>query len=186
MTADCVKIAVMTSLLLLLLSTAPQDWVEPFTPKGPVIQVEIEKRGVFEITTDPSHSPVTVKHVLGLVAKRFYDKQRLHREEYWVTQWGAPASKDQPLSSDAVVSGGSGIRLPFEMCDVDFVRGIVGIASDGLQRGGDSQIFVIKQDRLYLWRSYAVLGKVTKGMAVVDKVVRGDRILSMRVVPPRV
>jgi cyclophilin family peptidyl-prolyl cis-trans isomerase len=44
---------------------------------------------------------------------------------------------------------------------------------------------VIKQDRLYLWRSYAVVGKVTKGMEVVDRIQRGDRITRMRVIGRR-
>ncbi|MCB8932172.1 MAG: peptidylprolyl isomerase [Chthonomonadaceae bacterium] len=63
---------------------------------------------------------------------------------------------------------------------MDFHRGVVGIASTGLQVGGDSQLFVIKQDRLYLWHSYAVLGKVTQGMEVVDAIQIGDRIQTAR------
>lgn len=156
-----------------------QSYIQPYEPSGKVIVAEIAGRGQFEITTDPAHSPKSVKHILGLVGKKFYDRQRVHRVEYWVTQWGSPASRNKPLNSDAVGDGGSGIRLPFEMCDVDFVRGVVGLASDGLQNGGDSQLFIIKQDRLYLWRSYCVVGKVTKGMNVVDKIAKGDRITKM-------
>lgn len=158
------------------------SWIPPYNPSGPTIEVTVEGRGSFRITTDPRTSPRTVEHILALVRSGFYDRQRVHRVEYWVTQWGAPASKDKPLDSDEVLGGGSGKQIPFEMSDVDFVRGIVGVASTGLQVGGDSQLFVIKQDRLYLWRSYAVVGKVTQGMEVVDRIQRGDRILRMRVV----
>lgn len=158
------------------------SWIAPYNPSGPVVEVVVEGRGTFQITTDPKTSPRTVEHILFLVKRGFYDRQRVHRVEYWVTQWGAPASKDKPLGSEEVLGGGSGKQLPFEMSDVDFVRGIVGVASTGLQVGGDSQLFIIKQDRLYLWRSYAVVGKVTRGMEVVDRIQRGDRILKMRVV----
>lgn len=158
------------------------SWIPEYNPSGPVVEVLVEGRGSFQITTDPKSSPRTVEHILSLVRNRFYDRQRVHRVEYWVTQWGAPASKDKSLDSEEVLGGGSGKQLPFEMCDADFVRGVVGVASTGLQVGGDSQLFIIKQDRLYLWRSYAVVGKVTRGMDVVDRIQRGDRITRMRVV----
>ncbi len=175
----------MTLIPLLVMGLQASSWLKPYEPSGPVIRVEIQGRGTFEITTDPSLSPKTVAHILRLTRTGFYDKQRVHRVEYWVTQWGAPASRNKPLDSDAVGDGGSGTQLPFEMSDVDFVRGVVGVASNGLQMGGDSQLFIIKQDRLYLWHSYAVVGKVTKGMEVVDKIIRGDRISKMAIVGAR-
>jgi cyclophilin family peptidyl-prolyl cis-trans isomerase len=151
----------------------------------------------FDITTDLKTSPLTVKHILDLVRKGFYDRQRVHRVEWWVTQWGAPASKTEPMDiptkqSDGstkmdlnprVGDGGSGHDIPKfeEGANVDFVRGIVGIASDGFQLPGDSQLFILKQDAFRLYRSYAVVGKVTRGMDVVGKIQRGDRIRSMRV-----
>jgi len=45
-----------------------------------------------------------------------------------------------------------------------------------LQLPGDSQLFVLKKDALRLYRSYAVVGMVTKGMDVVGMIQRGDRI----------
>ena len=169
-------------------------YIKPYAPSGPVIVTTMENGGTFDITTDPQTSPKTVAHILALVRKGFYDGQRVHRVEPWVTQWGAPQSKKKPLMvkgkdgkmtlNDAVGDGGSGKDIEkFEMApNVDFLRGIVGIASNGLQQPGDSQLFVIKTDRMYLYDSYAVVGKVTKGMDVVDKIKFGDRIKSMRVV----
>lgn len=151
-----------------------------YAPTGPIIEVVIGNRGRFEITTDPKTSPKTVAHIKGLVEKKFYDRQRIHRVEGWVTQWGAPASKTKKLTDSEVLGGGSGKQIPFEKADVDFTRGVVGIASTGLQVGGDSQIFILKQDTLRLYSSYAVLGKVTKGMDVVDAIKKGDRITKMR------
>jgi cyclophilin family peptidyl-prolyl cis-trans isomerase len=157
-----------------------------YQPSGPQIEVVMKKGGRFVITTDPSRSPQTVAHIIDLVTHKFYDSQRVHRVEYWVTQWGDPASKTKPMNDPKMGDGDSGHRLPFEMSDIDFNRGIVGIASDGLQNGGDSQLFVIKKDRLYLYHSYAVLGKVTSGMDVVDKIDKGDWIASMRVLHPKI
>lgn len=136
----------------------------------------------FVITTDPKHSPKTVAHILNLVRAHFYDRQRVHRVEYWVTQWGDPLSRTKPMNDPKMGDGDSGHRLPFEMSDIDFGRGVVGVASDGLQNGGDSQLFVIKSDRWYLYHSYAVVGKVTKGLEVVDAIKKGDRITGARVI----
>jgi len=163
--------------LLALVALAPQV---VYSPSGPIIEVKIEGRGAFEITTDPKSSPKTVAHIRALAQKKFYDRQRIHRVEGWVTQWGAPASKTKDLTTSEVLGGGSGKQIPFEKADVDFTRGVVGIASAGLQVGGDSQIFIIKQDTLRLYSSYAVLGKVTKGMEVVDAIKKGDRITKMQ------
>lgn len=153
----------------------------------------MERGGSFEITTDPVNSPLTVNHILGLVKNRFYDRQCIHRVEFWVTQWGAPASRDQPMMvkgkdgkmelNEKVGDGGSGKNIAkFEAAqNVDYVRGMVGIASEGLQLPGDSQLFILKKDAMRLYMSYAVVGKVTKGMEVVDNIKFGDRIRSMRV-----
>lgn len=147
----------------------------------------------FVITTDPKSSPLTVAHILGLVKKGFYDGQRVHRVESWVTQWGAPASRNEPLDlkdpktgkmtlNERVGDGGSGKDIAkFEMSEVDFYRGVVGIASNGLQLPGDSQLFVLKKHTQRLYHSYAAVGKVTEGMDVVDAIKRGDRFRSARV-----
>ncbi len=162
-----------------------------YQPHGPRIEFSMQGGKSFVITTDPAHSPLTVAHILKLVKSGFYDKQRIHRVEPWVTQWGAPASKTEPMDvkgpdgkmqlNDKVGDGGSGKDIPFEGCDVDYVRGVCGIASTGLQVGGDSQIFILKKDAMRLYNSYAVLGKVTKGMNVVDSIRRGDRIVHARI-----
>lgn len=158
-----------------------------YQPSGPRIEFTMASGKSFVVTTDPAHSPKTVAHILDLAKRGFYDRQRIHRVEYWVTQWGDPGSKTlepflikgedgKMVLNPKLGDGESGKQLPFEASDVDFHRGVVGIASTGLQVGGDSQLFVIKQDRLYLWHSYAVLGKVTQGMEVVDAIQIGDRI----------
>lgn len=185
----------MLALFAVAVLLAPQNskYVQSYHPTGPVIQVTMEHGGSFDITTDPLTSPKTVEHILQLVRSGFYNGQRLHRVESWVTQWGAPESKTLPMMvkdkngkmvpNEKVGDGGSGKNIPvFEPAPgVDFVRGMVGIASEGLQLPGDSQLFILKADAMRLYRSYAVVGKVTRGMDVVDKIKLGDRIRSMTV-----
>jgi len=167
--------------LIAAAALAPQA---AYTPTGPIIEVVMANNTAFEITTDPKRSPKTVAHITKLVNDGFYNGQRIHRVESWVTQWGAPASKTKPMTDPDVLGGGSGKSIPFEKADVDFTRGVVGIASTGLQVGGDSQIFILKQDTLRLYAGYAVLGKVTKGMDVVGRIQKGDRIAKMSIKKP--
>lgn len=152
-----------------------------FKPQGPKLVVTMSSGKSFTIATNKSESPITVNHIVGLVKSGFYDRQRIHRVEPWVTQWGAPASKTKPMTHEDVLGGGSGKDIKFEPSKWDFHRGVVGIASTGLQVGGDSQIFILKKDTFRLFSSYAVLGKVTSGMSVVDGIKKGDRIRSIRV-----
>lgn len=166
---------------------------DDYRPTGPRIVFTMENGKSFVITTDPKSSPLTVAHILGLVKKGFYNGQRVHRVESWVTQWGAPASRREPLDvmdpktgkmtlNERIGDGGSGKDIAkFERSEVDYYRGVVGIASNGLQLPGDSQLFVLKRDALRLYHSYAAVGKVTQGMDVVDGIKRGDRIRSARV-----
>ena len=145
------------------------------------LKVTMEGGKSFVIACDSKGSPKTVKRIVELVKKKFYDGQRFHRVESWVVQWGDPASK-KSANEPGVGSGGSGQALPWEESTTSFVRGVVGVASTGAKVGGDSQLFVLTHDATHLNGNYAVLGKVTKGMDVVDKIARGDKIVSITVV----
>lgn len=168
---------------------------DAYQPNGPKLVFTMTSGKSFTITTDPKRSPLTVAHIVDLVKKGFYDGQRVHRVEWWVTQWGAPASRNEPMDvkdpktgkmeqNPRVGDGGSGKDIAkFEgSTDVDYYRGVVGIASTGLQVPGDSQIFILKKDALRLYNSYAVVGKVTQGMDTVGVIQRGDRIKSAVVI----
>jgi cyclophilin family peptidyl-prolyl cis-trans isomerase len=104
----------------------------------------------FVIETEARLSPKAVAHIVNLARQRFYDGQRIHRVEPWVIQFGAPQSKAEPLQvrgpdgvmglNPKVGDGGSGYAVPFEASSKPFVRGAVGLASEGKDLGGDSQI----------------------------------------------
>jgi cyclophilin family peptidyl-prolyl cis-trans isomerase len=167
----------MITTLLATLIMAPTA----YAPSGPKLVFTMASGKSFTITTDKKGSPKTVAHIISLVKKKFYDGIRFHRVENWVVQWGDPASKkgvDQP----GMGSGGSGGSIPFESNPASFTRGVVGIASTGEKVGGDSQLFVVTKDSTFLNGNYAVAGKVTKGMDVIDKVQVGDQIKKVKVV----
>jgi peptidyl-prolyl cis-trans isomerase B (cyclophilin B) len=141
---------------------------------GPKITVNMSSGKSFVIQTDSKGSPKTVKRIVELVNAKFYSGIKFHRVEDWVVQWGDPRSRNDGSRKD-----GSGKGIPFERSPIEFRRGVVGIASTGAGVGGDSQLFVLTKDAPHLNNDYAVLGKVVKGMEVIDKLKVGDTVKSM-------
>jgi peptidylprolyl isomerase len=157
----------------------PQKAAAKGAPAGPVIVVETQK-GNFEIETFPSEAPKSVEHVLQLVRSGFYRGQRMH----WVTngtvQFGDPQSKDM-TKKDQWGTGGSGRAVGvFEKSQRKFERGTVGLAyrTDFDPRTADSQLFIAKGPNPLINGKYAVIGRVTSGIEIVDKMEVPDRILN--------
>jgi peptidylprolyl isomerase len=154
--------------------SAPAKTAEP---AGPVIVIETVK-GTVEIETYPSEAPKSVAHVLELVRGNFYRGQRFH----WVTngtvQFGDPQTKDM-TKKDLWGTGSSGRPVGVaETSKRKFDRGIVGLAyrTDFNPRTADSQIFISKGPNPLINGKYAVIGHVTSGMEVVDKIAVPDVI----------
>jgi cyclophilin family peptidyl-prolyl cis-trans isomerase len=149
---------------------------------GPVVSVETEK-GTFEFETYPNEAPKTVKHVLALVQKRFYNGQRVHRvEDKFVVQMGDPQSRDVTKKARWGF-GGSGTPIgagePSKLRT--HVRGAVGIAYAGDASQADSQFYITLRATPQLDGAYTVFGKIVSGMDVVEKLAIGDRIIRVTV-----
>lgn len=149
---------------------------------GPVVVVETEK-GTFEFETYPNEAPKTVAHILGLINKRFYNGQRVHRVvPGFVIQMGDPATRD--MTKQAMWgSGGSG--TPIGAAEISktrtHVRGAVAMAHAGDAAKADSQFYVALAEVHRLDSDYTVFGKVISGMDVVTKIVQTDRIVRVTV-----
>lgn len=137
---------------------------------------------VIELEMYPKKAPKTVERIVALIEEGFYDKQRFHRVETWVIQWGSPASRDTDLRDQTVGAGGSGKpNLPYETNDIKMEPGTLAMASTGEKVGGDCQMFILTsrveaQQAEFLQGNYAAFGKVTSGQEMVDKVQIGDFI----------
>jgi peptidyl-prolyl cis-trans isomerase B (cyclophilin B) len=150
----------------------------PASGAGPVIVVETEK-GTFEFETYPTEAPQTVKHIVGLVQKRFYNGQRVHRVvPGFVIQMGDPASRDMTKKAEW---GRSGSGTPIGVAEFSKTRthilGAVAMAHAGDASKADSQFYVTLAPQPALDGKYTVFGKVTSGMDVVQKIEVGDRII---------
>ena len=145
---------------------------------GPIIVVETDK-GTFEFETYPNEAPKTVKHIVGLVQKRFYNGQRVHRvEPNFVIQMGDPTSRDMTKKEQW---GTSGSGTPIGAAEFSKLRthqaGMVAMAHAGDASKADSQFYVTLRATPQLDGKYTVFGKITSGMDVVQKIAVGDRII---------
>ena len=121
--------------------------------------------GEFEITLDPKRAPRTGGSFKYLVDKRFYDGLTFHRiVAGFVIQGGDPVGTGE---------GGPGysvVEAPPR--DLTYTRGVVAMAKRETEPAGlsGSQFFIATGEDLPLEPDFALLGKVTKGQDVVDKI----------------
>jgi len=141
---------------------------------GRVRAVLTTQKGVFTIDLLPEDAPLTVDNFVKLARSGYFNGLEVHRVvPNFVMQDGDPRGDG---------NGGPGWSIRCEINMVPFERGAVGMALSGKDTGG-SQWFVTHSPQPHLDGGYTVFGRVNeKDMAVVDKIVRGDKIVSVRVV----
>lgn len=152
---------------------------------APVTVVLETAKGTIEFETLPGDAPKSVERFLELARRNFYRQQRFHWVQTNLVQAGDPQTRDTSARARAEWGkGGSGpgnkIR-PLGVAETSkrpFARGIVALAyiTGSKPETADSQFFIMKAASPMLNGKYAVIGRVTKGMAVVDKIEKGDVI----------
>jgi peptidyl-prolyl cis-trans isomerase B (cyclophilin B) len=135
-------------------------------PSGKKPELVVETNcGNFTIKLDEAASPKTVASVAGLAEQGFYDDTTFHRIiPGFVIQGGDPA---------ATGTGGPGyatVDTPAET--TKYTKGVVAMAKTPTEAPGTSgsQFFVVTGPDAGLPPEYAVIGKVTEGLDVVDKI----------------
>jgi peptidyl-prolyl cis-trans isomerase B (cyclophilin B) len=121
--------------------------------------------GTFSFDLDVKDSPNTTASFAALVKKGFFDGLTFHRiVPGFVIQGGDP-------SGDG--TGGPGYTtVDVPPADAKYTKGVVAMAKGGAEPPGTSgsQFFVVTGDDVGLPPDYALLGKVTSGIAVVEKI----------------
>lgn len=140
-------------------------WGDPALPMGErKIRITTE-RGDIDITLYGDDAPNIVKSVLTLAGKGFYNGLTFHRVvPGFVIQGGCPRG-------DGWGDAGYFLRSQFNTRRYD--RGVVGMAHGGKDTPG-SQFFITQTAQPHLNGRYTIIGRVTKGLEVVDKIERGD------------
>lgn len=159
----------------------------PKAPAGATVVLETSK-GVIEIETLPGDSPKSVERFVELAKRSFYREQRFHWVQSNLVQSGDGLSRDMTKLAKWG-TGGSGPAFasrPLGVAETSkraFTRGIVGLAYvTGMKpESADSQFFIVKVTTPSLNGKYAPIGRVTKGMDVVDKIAKMDVIKKVEV-----
>lgn len=175
-------IAVVLAVFVAASALAAAGQVKPAAaPPNPVLVFDTLK-GSFEIELFQSEAPKSVEHILDLMKRSFYRAQRFHRVNSAVAQFGDPQSRDM-TKEPYWGNGGSGRTIGvFELSKKrSNVRGAVGLAHAGNPILADSQLFIVKTNQSGNDGKYAIIGRVTTGMAVVDKIVKTDIIKDCRI-----
>ena len=141
---------------------------------GTVSAVFTTEKGNFTIDFLPEDSPLTVDNFMKLARSGYFNGVEVHRVvPNFVMQDGDPRGDG---------NGGPGWSIRCEINMVPYERGAVGMALSGKDTGG-SQWFVTHSPQPHLDGGYTVFGRVNEtGMKVVDTIVRGDKIISVRIV----
>lgn len=145
---------------------------------GPIIVLETAK-GVIEFETYPEEAPKTVARIIELVKKNFYNGQRFHRAEpKFVVQIGDPQSRNMQMIE---WWGRAGFGKPIGVAEITkkrrHLRGAVAMGYAGTDpRAADSHFYITLANRPDLDARYTVFGKVITGMAVADRLQKGDML----------
>jgi cyclophilin family peptidyl-prolyl cis-trans isomerase len=154
---------------------------------GPTLVLDTVK-GVIEIELFPGEAPKSVARVLELAKGGFYRGQRFHWVQPGIVQFGDPFSRDMTKEKQWG-NGGSGYQQSVRPIGVlepskrKFERGTVGMAYRSNQRAedADSQMFILTAPNPPLNGKYTLIGQVTRGLAVVEKLEKADTIKNLTI-----
>ena len=137
-------------------------------------------KGPIQLELDGAAAPIAVANFLNLVKAGFYRGLPFHRvEPGFVIQAGDPAQVNRPPV---------GYTIQDERSPIKHLRGTIAMAR--IYQGGQmipnsasTQFYITLADTPHLDQlGFTAFGKVIDGMAVVDKIAVGDKILKAAVV----
>ena len=122
-------------------------------------------RGTFVVALEPRISPRATASLVALARRGYFDGTIFHRiVPGFVIQGGDPTQSG---------NGGPGYTtIDPPPSDTRYLKGVVAMAKTGAEPRGaaGSQFYVMTGDAPSLPPDYAVVGKVTSGMTVVEKI----------------
>ncbi|MCH4023612.1 MAG: peptidylprolyl isomerase [Acetobacter sp.] len=140
--------------------------------------------GKVVIRLRPDIAPLAAERLRTLSAEGFYDNVPFHRViPGFMAQGGDPTG-----------TGTGGSKLPDLKAEftnaAKFLRGTIGMARTMDPNSANSQFFIMFEPAPHLDGQYTIVGEVTEGMDLIDKIKKGsggggvvqdpDRIVKMR------
>lgn len=137
-------------------------------------RVTIRGLGTFDLALFATEAPATVLRFARLAERGYYNGLTFHRVvPNFVIQGGSPGASEYV---------GDRTFMRDELGLWPHVRGAVGISTRGRDTG-DAQIFVDLVDNPRLDHEYTVFAQVLNGIDVVDRILEGDVIEKIEIVP---
>ncbi len=123
----------------------------------------------------PRYAPNTVTRLLQLINEGFYDGLTFHRViAGFVIQTGDPTASGK---------GGSGNILKAEINELQHIKGTMAMArSHNDIDSADSQFYISLSSLPHLDGKYTIFAQVIEGIDVLDKIQKGDKILSIQII----
>jgi peptidylprolyl isomerase len=144
----------------------------PLFASGIVISVEGEANGEIVIDLFEDVAPSHVERITTLASKGLYDGVVFHRViKGFMAQTGDV--KFGKRSGDLLMAGMGGSDLPNlnqEFSDLNYDRGIVGMARSQDPDSANSQFFIMFDEGSFLNGQYTVVGKVINGLDILDSI----------------
>jgi peptidyl-prolyl cis-trans isomerase B (cyclophilin B) len=141
---------------------------------GRTAVVETNK-GTIKFNLYEEDAPITAGNFIELAQKGFYDGLTFHRvEPGFVIQGGDPKGNG---------TGGSDKTIPLEVKPnlKHDAAGVVAMARSNNPNSASSQFYITLGPATFLDMQYAVFGRVTAGLDVVQKIVKGDKMTSVKI-----
>jgi cyclophilin family peptidyl-prolyl cis-trans isomerase len=141
---------------------------------SPKARVTIRSVGTFDLALFTAQAPATVLRFARLAESGYYNGLTFHRVvPNFVVQGGSPGANEYI---------GDAAFMRDEVGTWPHVRGAVGISTRGHDTG-DAQIFIDLVDNPRLDHQYTVFAQVLNGIDVVDRILEGDVIERIEIVP---
>jgi cyclophilin family peptidyl-prolyl cis-trans isomerase len=141
---------------------------------APRARVTIRDLGAFEFALFTSEAPMTVLRFAALAESGYYNGLTFHRVvPNFVVQGGSPAASEFVGAADFMRD---------EVGLWPHVRGAVGISTRGRDTG-DAQFFIDLVDNPRFDHEYTVFGQLLNGIEVVDRILEGDVIERIEIMP---
>ena len=158
-----------------LLATCAFLVASPALATGLEVEVAGDANGTIVIDLFEDVAPKHVEQITALAGEGAYDGVVFHRViEGFMAQTGdVEFGKASGDTSGAGRGGSSRPDLPAEFSDMNFDRGVVGMARSQNPNSANSQFFIMFDEGSFLNGQYTVVGKVTSGMDVVDQIKLG-------------
>ena len=155
------------SLLALMASPAFSD--------GLTIEVEGVANGTIKIDLLEDVAPLHVEQITKLASEGAYDGVVFHRViDGFMAQTGdVQFGKDPGDLSRAGTGGSQYPNIKAEFSDLPFDKGVVGMARAQDPNSANSQFFIMFEQGYFLNGQYTVVGRVTEGQNIVDKIKKG-------------